>query len=87
MVSVSGAESLPAVGVVRLVDPETGRVTVIDTADTQVRAALTAQARLARERLADLFARVAVRPLYLDPYREVAPQILRHLGRRAGRAA
>jgi len=84
---VPGMEDLPSVGVVRIVDPETGRSAVVDTSDAQVRTALAARARRARERLDDLFGSAGVRPLHLDPSRDVAPQLLRHFTLRSRRTA
>jgi len=53
-------ESLPAIGLVELTDPETGDTTVVDTSNRRVRAAFEAAAERRREETVDLFRRLQI---------------------------
>jgi uncharacterized protein (DUF58 family) len=83
-------ESLPDVGELTLIDPETGRMLRVDTGDRRLRAAFDAAASDDRESLAAAFARLGVRHLRLSTDGPWLPALARGFTRnpeRTGRPA
>jgi uncharacterized protein (DUF58 family) len=70
---------LPPVGVLVLVDPETGRQREVQTGDPRLRARYAAAAREQRERLADTFRRSGVDHLVLRTDSDWLGDIVRHV--------
>lgn len=77
--------ALPAVGLLRLVDPETGREEVADTADAGVRAAFAARAQAGRDGVTALFRRLGLEAVELRTDRPVAAALLSFFRRRERR--
>ncbi len=82
--------SLPPVGLVAAVDPETGERVLLDAGHSRVRAAYADAARQAREARRGALRRMGVELLELDtgePYEQALVRFFRERARRAARAA
>lgn len=78
----SRAEELPELGMVALVDPESGRRVVVDSADPLFRDAYRATVAGAREEIASLFRDLRVDSIEVDTSKSYVPALLSYFHRR-----
>ena len=74
-------------GLVTLLDPETGGATLLDSSDPRVRERLQADHLEAEAWWRSVVRAAGVRHLDLDPFRPLRAQLVAGLGRNRGRAA
>lgn len=82
-----GLEELPSVGMVSVVDPETGQSRTVDSSDPDVRRRLGEAAEETEGWWSALWSGLGVRPLDVDPFQPLTGQLRLALRLRAGRAA
>lgn len=85
VVSDRRESSLPAVGLVECVDPETGERVVVDTSSRRVRARYTALAAARIERRRVAFAKARMTPIELETGQDCGRPLMDYFRRREGR--